>query len=74
MPRGDGTGPMGRNADCGKGAGKGQGRGGRFQGAGGQCVCPQCGERTTHIRGQQCNEQKCPKCGSLMTRDSGVIE
>ena len=66
MPRGDGTGPGG-NIN-----GKGQGRGGRFSGPGGLCVCPGCGEKVKHIQGQPCNQQKCPKCGTMMTRESNI--
>lgn len=34
----------------------------------GDCTCPQCGQREPHQRGVPCFEQKCPKCGSAMTR------
>lgn len=71
MPRGDGTGPMGA------GRGRGQGQGGKRPGrmgsslaAGptGLCVCPQCGQTESHVRGVPCIERKCPKCGTLMRR------
>ncbi len=79
MPRGDGTGPTGkgpmtgkarRGAGIGSGAGGGgRGRmGGRGTGPGGECVCPQCGERTPHQAGIPCFEQKCPKCNASMVR------
>jgi DNA-directed RNA polymerase subunit RPC12/RpoP len=42
--------------------------GGRGLGAGGECVCPNCGYRTTHQVGSPCYEIKCPKCGTPMTR------
>lgn len=73
MPRGDGTGPMGR----GSGGGKGQGKGGQRAGCmGGSavaglsvfCVCPQCGEKEVHQRGIPCNKRICPKCGTPMIR------
>jgi len=67
MPRLDGTGPIGR--DVGRGAGAVRGRiGGLAAGPGGVCICPDCGHEKAHIRGQPCNQSKCPKCGTLMTR------
>ncbi|MCX5811766.1 MAG: hypothetical protein NT178_04385 [Proteobacteria bacterium] len=75
MPRGDGTGPTGTGPMPGcKGIGRGtgaagQGRmGGRALGAAGECLCPQCGERTPHEQGIPCSDQKCPKCGTAMVR------
>jgi len=72
MPRGDRTGPKGQGPKTGKGQGRGSGRGrGDASGAGpgGFCVCPDCGERATHQPGSPCYEQKCPKCGTAMTRE-----
>ena len=76
MPRGDGTGPQGKGPRTGRGLrgtgqgqGGGRGRGGFAAGTGSSCVCPNCGERTVHKLGQQCNEQKCPKCGTFMVRE-----
>ena len=37
-------------------------------GPGGQCVCPNCGTTVPHDRAEPCNNKKCPKCGSPMTR------
>jgi len=72
MPRGDGTGSRGQGPKTGEGMGRsegGRGQGGGFaEGPGGYCVCPKCGERETHQSGAPCNEHKCPKCGSTMTR------
>ncbi|MBW1741647.1 MAG: DUF5320 family protein [Deltaproteobacteria bacterium] len=69
MPRGDRTGPIGQ----GPGTGRGMGRGGRFGGSaagpGGECICPNCGERVPHRTGIPCFEQKCPKCGATMIRE-----
>ena len=73
MPRGDGTGPRGEGPGTGRGMGKtagGQGR--RFgytPGPGGNCICPECGEKSAHQQGHPCFDQKCPKCGTLMIRE-----
>jgi hypothetical protein len=76
MPRGDGTGPRGKGPGTGRGmGGGGQGQGGRglgggsAAGPGGNCVCPDCGEKAAHELGVPCSEQKCPKCGAAMTRE-----
>jgi len=72
MPRGDGTGPTGQGQGTGRGMGQsgGRGRGGGFAaGPGGYCVCPACGEKATHQLGSPCYDQKCPKCGAVMTRE-----
>ncbi len=53
-----------------RGFGRGRGQGQGFGlGPGGYCVCPSCGEKVQHIRGTPCYNQKCPKCGSPMTRE-----
>lgn len=45
------------------------GNGGRRMGdAGGDCVCPQCGQRRNHRRGIPCFEYRCPTCGTPMMR------
>jgi len=73
MPRGDGTGPAGGQ---GPGTGRGLGRsgnrgkmGGFAAGPAGKCVCPSCGEKIEHQTGVPCYERKCPKCGTMMTRE-----
>jgi len=38
-------------------------------GPGGYCVCPSCGFRTAHTRFSPCNNRKCPKCGSKLTKE-----
>ena len=58
----------------GRGAGRDQGGRGRMGGpfaAGpdGNCVCPECGKKAKHATGKPCNQQKCPNCGALMTRE-----
>ena len=65
MPRGDGTGPPG-----GGGGGRGRGRmgGPLAAGPGGDCVCPKCGHKVSHVVGQPCNQKACPKCGTAMAR------
>jgi hypothetical protein len=63
---GGGTG-KGRGQDQ-SGRGRGMG-GGRGLGPGGNCICPDCGNKTPHERGTPCFEVKCPKCGSTMTRE-----
>lgn len=75
MPRGDGTGPNGAGPGSGFGRGQGQ-QGGRGRmggpaaaGPSGACVCPKCGYRTEHLRGQPCYQRQCPKCGTNMTRN-----
>ena len=76
MPRGDGTGPMGKGPKTGQGlGGMGQGTGGRGLGGGkkaagpsGECVCPKCGATVAHVVGQPCNQRSCPMCGTKMTR------
>ncbi|MFC1577479.1 hypothetical protein ACFL36_00545 [Thermodesulfobacteriota bacterium] len=72
MPSGDGTGPRGPGPGTGRGmrprdGGRSQ-RGGFAAGPGGDCICPNCGERVSHQLGTPCFEQKCPKCGAAMTR------
>jgi uncharacterized paraquat-inducible protein A len=43
--------------------------GGRGEGPGGSCVCPSCGYTIAHSRYSPCNQRKCPKCGTTMTRE-----
>jgi len=73
MPRGDGTGPKGQGPGTGRGIRRGsggQGREGGFAaGPGGYCICANCGEKTVHNPANPCYEQKCPKCGTAMTRE-----
>jgi hypothetical protein len=48
---------------------RGRGRmGGKGLGPGGECVCPQCGQRAPHQRGVPCYQQLCPQCNTPMTR------
>jgi len=48
--------------------GQGQGVGGVRQGDGGTdyCVCPDCGYKAPHPRGNPCGSIVCPKCGTRM--------
>ncbi len=59
-----------RGATGGGGGGRGR-KGGTRPGAGpgGDCVCPNCGHRMPHRRGQPCYEVLCPKCGTRMVRE-----
>jgi len=63
---------MFNNQRLGSGMGRGDGRGRQSKGfglgPGGECVCPKCRARAPHQTGIPCYEQKCPKCGSFMTR------
>lgn len=36
----------------------------------GFCICPTCKEKTKHITGTPCYQQKCPKCKTQMTRET----
>ena len=65
MPKGDGTGPPRDRIQ------RGKRMGGNRPGAGpgGYCVCPKCGERTSHERGMPCFDMNCPKCGTTMVRE-----
>ncbi len=68
MPGGDGRGPAGPRRGFGPGRGRGRMGGPLSAGPGGDCVCPKCGYEKEHFRGRPCNQEKCPKCGTLMTR------
>jgi len=74
MPRGDGTGPRGQGPGKGRGTGGrqggGRGGGGFAAGPGGNCICPNCETKISHEIRTPCFEQKCPKCGTAMTRKS----
>jgi len=53
----------------GQGQGRGRGRmGGRNLGPEGHCICPSCGARVGHQRGNPCYQRSCPTCGTKMTR------
>ena len=68
MQGGQGRG-QGRGSGRGMGQGRGRGQGGGYGlGPGGECVCPNCGYEAAHQVGVPCYNQKCPKCGSMMTR------
>jgi len=71
MPRGDGTGPYGGSGSgTGFGTGGGRNKGNRpGVGPAGNCICPSCGEKTTHKQGIPCYDLTCPKCGAKMMRE-----
>jgi hypothetical protein len=52
---------------CGRGGGRMQS--GKAGGPVGNCVCPNCGNRTPHQRGVPCYQINCPNCGAKMTRE-----
>lgn len=69
--RGSGRGGGGgRGSGGGRGGGAGRGRmGGPYAaGPGGDCVCPNCGNRVPHQVGVPCYNRSCPKCGTIMVR------
>ena len=72
MPGRDGTGPSGQGPGTGRGHGRGSG--GRSKSSGQSaglveiCICPACGKKKEHTRGNPCNEMKCPECGINMVR------
>lgn len=73
MPGKDGTGPTGNGPIGGRKRGQGTDRG-RMGGAlsagpGGNCICSSCSYKEEHIAGQPCSDRKCPRCGSVMTRE-----
>ena len=71
MGRKGNQGGAGQGRGGGQGQGQGSGRMGGPKAAGpsGYCICPQCGHKTKHAAGKPCNQQKCPKCGTQMTRE-----
>jgi hypothetical protein len=70
MPRGDGTGPLGKGPGVGRGRGRGRMSGDRLgAGLGGNCVCPSCGTKVAHQAGTPCSSMNCTKCGISMVRE-----
>lgn len=65
-----GPGPGGRGRGQGRGRGRGAGGMGARAGAGpgGACICPKCGEKSSHTSGQPCQKTPCPRCGEPMVR------
>ncbi|TFG23641.1 MAG: hypothetical protein EU529_06785 [Promethearchaeota archaeon] len=63
-----GRGGGGGRGRRGGGGGRGMGGGPYAAGPGGDCVCPNCGNRVSHQVGVPCYNRNCPKCGTKMTR------
>ena len=63
--------PNSGNFSRGNQQGRGQGRmgGGFAAGPGGRCMCPLCHKTVAHVRGEPCNQRRCPECGAMMTRE-----
>ena len=47
--------------------GRGLGRRGDNTQNGDFCICPNCGYKILHSRGNPCNQIKCPECGAMMS-------
>jgi len=69
MPGKNGMGPLGQGPVS-RGAQRRASWGGT--GPGGNCVCPDCGEKIPHKPGTPCTSEKCPKCGSKMLREKAI--
>ena len=41
----------------------------QFLGTEGNCICPKCGEKVNHLKGQPCQQTVCPKCNTKMLRE-----
>jgi len=41
----------------------------KFNSTEGYCICPKCGERIAHVRGEPCRSLSCPKCGRKMYKE-----
>lgn len=53
----------------GQGGGRGRKDGPLAGGAGGTCICPNCGHREPHQQCVPCTQVKCPQCGTGMIRE-----
>ena len=61
-----------RGQGGGHGSGKGGSRGQRMRpGSGGDCICPDCGQKKLHTPGIPCTEEICSYCGAMMVRNNG---
>ena len=67
--KGRGSAGGGRGGSRGQGSGLGRNNGTQKAGTGGDCVCPSCGHKAQHVVSKPCYNEKCPKCGTLMTRE-----
>lgn len=69
MGRGQGRKRSGSGTGQGQGRGPGRMGGPKAAGPDGNCICPSCGRKVSHQRGQPCFDVSCPKCGTQMTRE-----
>ena len=63
------SGRKGRRGRASRPSGGGRGTGGgNALGPGGICFCPHCGYSEPHNTGNPCYRQRCPECGTTLTR------
>ena len=76
MPKGNDTVPCGQDLSTHKKTkrNKDRSRRGEFITSPGiYCVCPKCGLRVPYQLGFPCYMQRCPRCGTAMTRTQAIF-